>query len=139
MRSVAFGDYLLKVRLIRHFLLLIFPSMEYLGGDAMDVQLKRGLLEVCVLTVLSKEDSYGYKIVKDLSGHIEISESTLYPILKRLEVQDCVTVYSVEHNSRLRKYYKITQKGKDKIQDFLNEWESVMALHKFVEEGVDYE
>jgi len=105
----------------------------------MDIQLKRGLLEVCVLTVLSKEDSYGYQIVKDLSGHIEISESTLYPILKRLETQNCVTVYSVEHNSRLRKYYKITEQGKDKIQNFLNEWESVLALYKFVRKGAGYE
>ncbi|GAB6992261.1 PadR family transcriptional regulator [Paenibacillus pini] len=105
----------------------------------MDVQLKRGLLEVCVLTVLSKEDSYGYKIVKDLSKHIEISESTLYPILKRLETQNCVTIYSVEHNSRLRKYYKITEQGKDKIHNFLNEWESVIALHEFVKEGANYE
>jgi len=105
----------------------------------MDIQLKRGLLEVCVLTVLSKEDSYGYKIVKDLSGHIEIAESTLYPILKRLEAQNCVTVYTVEHNSRLRKYYKIEQQGKDKIRDFLNDWESVLALHKFVKEGAQYE
>ncbi|WP_211749235.1 PadR family transcriptional regulator [Paenibacillus sp. Marseille-Q4541] len=103
----------------------------------MDVQLKRGLLEVCVLTVLTKEDSYGYKIVKDLSGHIEISESTLYPILKRLETQNCVTVYSVEHNSRLRKYYKITQQGKEKINDFLNDWDSVVKLHNFVKEGAD--
>lgn len=105
----------------------------------MDIQLKRGLLEVCVLTVLAKEDSYGYKIVKDLSEHIEIAESTLYPILKRLEAQDCVSVYMVEHNSRLRKYYKIKQQGKEKIQDFLNDWESVLALHKFVKEGAEYE
>lgn len=105
----------------------------------MDTQLKRGLLEVCVLTVLSREDSYGYKIVKDLSEHIEISESTLYPILKRLEGQGCVTIYSIEHNSRLRKYYKITQQGRDKILDFLNEWESVLAVHKFIKEGAVYE
>jgi PadR family transcriptional regulator PadR len=108
-------------------------------GDIVDTQLKRGLLDVCVLTVLSKEDSYGYKIVKDLSEHIEISESTLYPILKRLETQNCVTVYSTEHNSRLRKYYKITPQGKDKIHDFLKEWETVLALHKFIKGGVDYE
>lgn len=102
----------------------------------MDIQLRRGLLEVCVLTILSKEDSYGYKIVKDLSEHIAITESTLYPILKRLEKQNCVSVYTVEHNSRLRKYYKIEQAGMDKIHEFLNDWESVLAIHKFVEGGV---
>lgn len=103
----------------------------------MDTQLKRGLLEVCALTVLKKEDSYGYKIVKDLADHIEISESTLYPVLKRLETQGYVSVYSIEHNSRLRKYYKITPKGEDKIIDFLNEWEDVLAVYKFVKGGVD--
>ncbi|QSX06589.1 PadR family transcriptional regulator [Sedimentibacter sp. zth1] len=98
----------------------------------MDTQLKRGLLEVCVLTVLKKEDSYGYQIIKDISPYIEISESTLYPILRRLEVSDFVTVYSVEHNSRLRKYYKINDKGYKKIEDFINEWQEVMKIYKFI-------
>jgi len=110
-----------------------------LGEDVMDKQLKKGLLEVGVLTVLSKEDSYGYKIVKDLSVYVEITESTLYPILKRLEAQHCVSVYKVEHNGRLRKYYKIQQQGKEKIQEFLSDWESVLTLHKFIKEGVEYE
>ena len=64
----------------------------------MDVQLRRGLLEVCVLTVLCRGDSYGYRLVRDVSEIIEISESTLYPILKRLEAAGMVNVYSVEHN-----------------------------------------
>lgn len=98
----------------------------------MDTQLKRGLLEVCVLKVLSQNDSYGYQIIKDISPYIEMSESTLYPILKRLEANSLLTVYTVEHNSRLRKYYKITELGKQKIDDFLNEWEEVMAIYKFV-------
>jgi PadR family transcriptional regulator PadR len=105
----------------------------------MDVQLKRGLLEVCVLTVLLKEDSYGYKIIKDLSEKIEISESTLYPILKRLETSDCLTVYSVEHNSRLRKYYKITPSGKQRIIDFLEEWKTVMDIYEFIKGEVTHE
>jgi PadR family transcriptional regulator, regulatory protein PadR len=98
----------------------------------MDVQLKRGLLEVCVLTVLLKEDSYGYKIIKDLSENIEISESTLYPILKRLEISNYLTVYSIEHNSRLRKYYKIMPSGKQRIIDFLEEWKTVMDIYEFI-------
>jgi PadR family transcriptional regulator PadR len=105
----------------------------------MDIQLKRGLLEVCVLAALSKEDSYGYKIIKDLSEHIEISESTLYPILKRLENSDCLTVHSVEHKSRLRKYYKITPSGKQQITDFLEEWKTVMDIYKFIKGEVTYE
>jgi len=104
-----------------------------------DIQLKRGFLDVCVLTVLSKEDSYGYKIIKDLSKKIEISESTLYPILKRLENSDCLEVYSVEHNSRLRKYYKITSSGKQRIVDFLEEWKNVMDIYEFIKGEATYE
>ncbi len=100
----------------------------------MDAQLKRGLLEICVLKAIAKEDSYGYKIIKDISPYIEISESTLYPILKRLESSGCITVYSVEHNSRLRKYYHITDTGKAKIKEFIGEWKSVMTAYKFIEE-----
>lgn len=105
----------------------------------MDIQLKRGILDICVLTVLSKEDSYGYKMIKDLSDHIEISESTLYPILKRLELNDCVHSYSAEHNSRLRKYYQITPTGKEKIVEFLIEWEDVMKIYHFIKEEVSDE
>ncbi|MBQ8301114.1 MAG: PadR family transcriptional regulator [Clostridia bacterium] len=98
----------------------------------MDAQLKRGLLEVCVLTAIKKEDSYGYKIIKDISDYLERSESTLYPILKRLENSGCITVYTVEHNSRLRKYYSITNTGKGRIYDFLEEWKSVMKAYDFI-------
>ena len=101
----------------------------------MDIQLKRGLLEVCVLAVLNKGDSYGYQLIKDIGSHIEISESTLYPILKRLEVSEMLTTYSVEHNSRLRKYYKITDFGKQKIEDFKYEWKQVMDVYNFIASG----
>ncbi|SDN47386.1 PadR family transcriptional regulator [Acetanaerobacterium elongatum] len=102
----------------------------------MDIQLKRGLLEICVLTVLSKGDSYGYQIIKDIEPCIEISESTLYPILKRLETANALTDYSVEHNSRLRKYYKITDIGRKRIEDFLEEWKEVMKVFQFITVGV---
>ena len=98
----------------------------------MDIQLKRGILEVCVLSVLQKEDSYGYKIVKDVSNVIEISESTLYPILKRLEVNNSLSVYEVSHNGRLRKYYSITNAGKKAISDFIREWQDVMKVYNFI-------
>jgi PadR family transcriptional regulator PadR len=98
----------------------------------MDIQLKRGMLEICVLTVLCRGDSYGYQIVKDVSPYVEISESTLYPILKRLETADALTVYSVEHNSRLRKYYKITDAGRRKISEFLEEWKEVMTVYDYI-------
>lgn len=101
----------------------------------MDAQLKRGFLETCVLASLRTEDSYGYKIIKDISPYIEISESTLYPILKRLEIAGCLTVYAVEYNSRLRKYYKITDMGIARIDDFLNEWQSIMKAYEFIRGG----
>ena len=101
----------------------------------MDTQIKKGLLAVCVLTVLREKDSYGYQIIRDVSPCIAISESTLYPILKRLEGSGCLTTYSVEHQGRLRKYYRITQQGKDKITAFLHEWEEVMQVYQFIKEG----
>ncbi|MHB1483517.1 MAG: PadR family transcriptional regulator [Saccharofermentanales bacterium] len=100
----------------------------------MDIQLKRGLLEICVLAVIAKGDSYGYQIVKDVMPCIEISESTLYPILKRLESSDMLSDYSVEHNGRLRKYYKITEAGLRKIEDFKNEWKEIMTVYNFISE-----
>ena len=101
----------------------------------MDTQIKKGVLEACVLTALRKEDSYGYQIIRDVSPCIAISESTLYPILKRLEGSGCLTTYSVEHQGRLRKYYRITQQGKDKITAFLQEWKEVMRVYHFIKEG----
>lgn len=98
----------------------------------MDIQLKRGLLDVCVLAAIKQEDSYGYQIVKDIKPYITISESTLYPILRRLEAADCLTVRSVEHNGRLRKYYHITQAGLDRIAAFTEEWKEIMAIYQFV-------
>ena len=100
----------------------------------MDIQLKRGMLEICVLTVLCRGDSYGYQIIKDVSPYVDISESTLYPILKRLEASEALTVYSVEHNGRLRKYYKITDTAQSKIYDFLEEWKEVMTVYNFIKD-----
>jgi PadR family transcriptional regulator PadR len=105
----------------------------------MDTQLKKGLLEYCVLAVLKKHDSYGYQIIKDISEYIEISESTLYPILKRLENNGHLETYSKEHNSRLRKYYHITEIGKHGIKSFLKEWHNVMAVYNFIKESDTYE
>ena len=99
----------------------------------MDIQLKRGLLETCVLVVLKQGDSYGYQIIKDISPYVSMSESTLYPILKRLENAHSLQTYSMEHNGRLRKYYQITQGGLDKIQSFLIDWKEVAKIYDFIE------
>lgn len=99
----------------------------------MDIQLKRGILDVLVLSTLLREDSYGYKIIKDLSGTAEISESTLYPILRRLEGGKCLTVHTEEYGGRLRKYYKITPQGKKKIDEFLSEFGEIVKMTGFIE------
>ena len=98
----------------------------------MDIQLKRGMLDVCVLAAIKDEDSYGYKIIKDMKPYLSMSESTLYTILKRLETAQMLTVRTAEHNGRLRKYYHITEAGLDRIEDFKNEWKEVMSIYRFV-------
>ena len=98
----------------------------------MDVQLKKGLLDACVLSAIKNEDSYGYKIIKDLKPCIEMSESTLYTILKRLEISGLLTVYTSEHDGRLRKYYHITSEGMGRIEEFKSEWGQVMAIYQFI-------
>ena len=98
----------------------------------MDIQLKRGLLDVCVLATIRNEDSYGYKIIKDLKPCIDLSESTLYTILKRLEAAEMLTVRSAEHGGRLRKYYRITAAGISRIEDFKEEWKEIMSVYQFV-------
>ena len=104
----------------------------------MDIQLKRGLLDVCVLAAIKDEDSYGYKIIKDMKPYMEMSESTLYTILKRLEVAEMLTVRTAEHGGRLRKYYRITDKGLARIEDFREEWREVMAIYRFItKDGVE--
>lgn len=101
----------------------------------MDAQLKRGLLEVCVLAAIKNEDSYGYRIIKDLKPCIELSESTLYTILKRLENAAMLTVRTAEHEGRLRKYYHITEAGLRRIEEFKEEWKEVISIYQFVMRG----
>ncbi len=98
----------------------------------MDIQIKRGLLDVCVLAAIQNEDSYGYRIIKDVKPYVEISESTLYPILRRLESAELLTVRAVEHNGRLRKYYHITEAGRARIAAFAEEWKEIMSIYRFV-------
>ena len=101
----------------------------------MDNQMKRGLLDICVLAAIRGEDSYGYQIIKDIKPYVEISESTLYPILRRLEAAELLTVRSAEHNGRLRKYYHINQAGIERLNAFLEEWKEITAIYHFVTKG----
>ena len=104
----------------------------------MDIQMKRGLLDVCVLAAIKDEDSYGYKIIKDMKPYLELSESTLYTILKRLEAARMLTVHSAEHGGRLRKYYHITPDGLKRIEDFKEEWKEIMMIYRFVTKEDDH-
>lgn len=106
----------------------------------MDIQLKRGLLDVCVLAAIKNEDSYGYKIIKDVKPYITLSESTLYTILKRLEAARMLTVRTAEHGGRLRKYYRITDAGRKRIEEFREDWEEILSIYRFVtREDVGYD
>ena len=98
----------------------------------MDIQLKRGLLDVCVLAAIKNEDSYGYQIIKDMKPYLELSESTLYTILKRLEIAQMLVVKSIEHNGRLRKYYHITPLGRDRIEEFREDWKEILSIYNFI-------
>lgn len=100
----------------------------------MESQFRRGILDACVLAVLERGESYGYQLVKDISRFIEITESTLYPILKRLETQGLVSVYTVEHNGRLRKYYRITEAGSARITELLEDWREIVKLYTYITE-----
>ncbi len=99
----------------------------------MDIQLKRGLIEICVLAALLGGESYGWALIKEISEYVEISESTLYPILKRLESASYVTVTAREHNGRLRKYYALTPLGRARVDDFVNEQREMQKVFNFIE------
>ncbi len=98
----------------------------------MDIQLKRGLLDVCVLAAIQNKDSYGYQMIKELKPYVELSESTLYTILKRLETANMLTVRTVEHSGRLRKYYHITEAGRKRINNFKDEWKEILSIYRFI-------
>ncbi len=98
----------------------------------MDAQLKRGLLEVCALAAIRNGDSYGYKIIRDMQPYVELSESTLYPILRRLEAAELLQVYSMEHGGRLRKYYHITDAGIERLSQFREEWKEIQSIYDFI-------
>ncbi len=99
----------------------------------MDIQRKKGLLDICVLAVLARGPSYGYKIVGDVSQCIQISESTLYPILRRLETSGCLTTYTAAYNGRTRKYFQLTELGREKIDVFLSEQDEMRRIYQFIE------
>ena len=101
--------------------------------------MKRGLLENCVLAALARGDSYGYQIVRDLSGFVPVTESTLYPILRRLEGSGALTVYSVEHSGRLRKFYHMTSAGRRQLESSAADWDEIAAMYEYIRGGLDHD
>lgn len=102
----------------------------------MDAQMKRGFLEACVLATLERRESYGYQIIKDVPASLGLTESSLYPLLKRLQGADMISVRTAEHNGRLRKYYRITAAGRERLAAFLAEQDEIRGLYRYVEESM---
>ena len=88
----------------------------------MNFQVGTALLDTCVLTVLSKEDMYGYILTQNIKEIIDISESTLYPILRRLQKENLLTVYDMPFGGRNRRYYQITPYGRERLKEYLSGW-----------------
>ena len=98
----------------------------------MDSQQKKGLLELMVLASLKYDDSYGYDIKQNINDVMEISESTLYPILRRLDKQGLLETYQTIYNSRVRKYYKITREGIEKLKQSEGDFRDVKMLYDYI-------
>ena len=101
----------------------------------MDTQRKKGVLDIAVLAVLTRGPSYGYRIANEISSVIEIGESTLYPILRRLEGAGCLTTYTEAYGGRTRKYFELTETGRERIRAFLTEWEQMERIYQFVSQN----
>lgn len=98
------------------------------------------LLDAMVLSVVSKEDVYGYKITQDVRTAVDISESTLYPVLRRLQKNNYLEAYDREYNGRNRRYYKVTDNGREQLEIYLTEWDEYKnRIDKVFEGGVDSE
>ena len=104
----------------------------------MDAQMKRGFVEACVLVAVRDQESYGYQIIRDVPAALGLTESTLYPVLKRLEAAGHVSARSAEHNGRLRKYYRITDSGRARLAEVLAERAEVEQVYDYIE-GVSHD
>ena len=103
----------------------------------MDPQLKKGLLDACVLASIAREDAYGYRVTQEAVALLGVSESALYPVLRRLEKQGCFETYSREYGGRLRKYYRMTPLGFDRLRESREQLKEVSRVIDYImqEEG----
>jgi PadR family transcriptional regulator PadR len=99
--------------------------------------MKKGLLDACVLRILTEGDTYGYKLTQEVTGLMDVSESSLYPVLRRLEAQGLLETYSAEHSGRLRRYYRITEAGVRRLIEYRSELDELKRIIDFVIGG-DY-
>lgn len=106
-------------------------------GTAMNVQLKKGVMEIVVLSMLRRKEYYGYELVTDISRYIEMSEGTIYPLLSRFKKDGLVETYLAEsHNGPPRKYYRITPAGRDEYEESVREWNQfTKAVNQLLLEG----
>src|SRR5699024_2715118 len=107
----------------------------------MNVQFKKGVLELCVLVLLDKQDRYGYELVQKISEQISISEGSVYPLLRRLTKDGYFTTYLQESTEGPpRKYYKLTDQGRVFLHQLLAEWETFSkGVNQIIKEGVNNE
>ncbi|HPP34795.1 MAG TPA: PadR family transcriptional regulator [Clostridiales bacterium] len=101
----------------------------------MDAQMKKGLLDACVLHILTKGDTYGYKLTREITELMDVSESSLYPVLRRLETQGFLETYSAEHSGRLRRYYRITASGAKRLAEYKNGLAELKRIIDFITGG----
>lgn len=93
----------------------------------MNSQFKRGIIEMCVLKIISRKDMYGFELIENISQEIEVNENTIYPILRRLTKQELFDTYTESMNiGAPRKYYTLTEQGKNKLQEYENEWKTFL-------------
>ena len=94
----------------------------------MNSQLKKGALELCVLSVLADGDCYGYDLVTRISEHVTVTEGTIYPLLRRLKEDGQVETYLQESTSGPpRKYYSITEHGRDVLKESVSDWNELVS------------
>lgn len=105
----------------------------------MNVQFKKGVLELCVLVLLDKQDRYGYELVQKISDQIDISEGSVYPLLRRLTKEGYFTTYLKESTEGpSRKYYSLTGEGRAYLHELLQEWkEFTKGVNQLIKEGVN--
>ena len=102
----------------------------------MTFQLTSPLLDGCVLAILAEEDTYGYSLTQNLKREIDISESTLYPVLRRLQREGCLAVYDRQHQGRNRRYYTITRSGQELLEECRRDWgEYVLQVGRILSGG----